>query len=338
MPVSYRHKIYILQIIKTILMTKRMIFFLMIFACLHLQAQQPLGDITFKGTFGEMVFDDFGNSCMAIADGKIFVQDEDDEDVKVFSLADKSFLTDFGAEITDSEDGIAVANNYIFVGDNFDDEIDVYELAAPHTYVMTFGDLELAGIEGITILNNKIFVSDNEDDEIDIFSATPPFAHESSFPFANAGAIVNYDGKLFITEENGNEIVVHNAASPYNRLGSFGSTEIARTGDGLAIGLGHVFVIDDNDNAVEVFSAQAPYNHVRQIDHPELDEPECITIGPNGELLVAEDDENVILYFQVNLYVEPIPTMSQWSLLIFGILILNLGVFFVNRFNLESAK
>lgn len=298
----------------------------------------PLQSQTFPHLtgFGQATLDDIDEACMTIAAGKLFVQDDDDEDVKVFSLSDYTNLISFGsANIDDSEDGIAVANNRIFVVDNDfgDAEIDVFDLTSPHNFEISFGNAQIGEPEGLTTFGGLLFVSDTGDDQIEIFSTTSPYNHQGSFGNPNLQrprAIAVADGKFFVVDRGDNQVEVFSATSPYTHLGSFGSAQISRADDAIAIGENFIYVIDDDDNQIEVFERAAPYNHVTKFGGPELDEPECLAVS-GDRVFVADDDDNQIEVYQIILPSAPIPAFSQWSLFIFFLLLLNLGIITAHR-------
>lgn len=290
--------------------------------------------------FGNTMFNDLDEACITVADGKIFIQDEDDDDVKVFAnTAPYANLSPFSfgsTQLSDSEDGILVLNNQIFVMDNGPGEIEVFDLAAPHTFTgTTIGNAEIGDPEGLATYGGLLFVSDNDDDRVEVFSATSPFTH-SFFGVAeiqSAGAIAAADGKIFVLDLNEDHVEVFSATPPHAHLGAFGAAQIDRTGDAIAIGNNLIFVIDDNDNQIEVFELGAPYKHIGKFGGAELNEPECLAVS-GDKVFVADDvtDPNDhIEVYQIIPPAPPIPTLSQWGLFIFSLLVLNLGLILVQR-------
>ena len=81
-------------------------------------------------------------------------------------------------------------------------------------------------------------------------------------------------------------------------------------------------MIDDDDNAIEVFDHSFPYNYVGQFGASDIDEPECIAVG-NNRVFVAELFEEEIDVFQIG---KPIPTLSQWGLIILGLCLSIAGI------------
>ncbi len=95
---------------------------------------------SYQTNFGT-ILEEVDESCMMIAEEKLFVQDDEDDSIRVFSITPPfNLITSFGhPNLADAEDGIATTNNFIFVADTDDDDVEVFDLAPPHNYVGTLG-------------------------------------------------------------------------------------------------------------------------------------------------------------------------------------------------------
>ena len=61
---------------------------------------------------------------------------------------------------------------------------------------------------------------------------------------------------------------------------------------------------------------------MKQFGSADIDEPECIAVG-NNRVFVAELFEENIDVFKINI---PVPTLSEWALIILALCLLTVGI------------
>lgn len=156
------------------------------------------------------------------------------------------------------------------------------------------------------------------------FTSTTPQLTANGIEGAS-GLSVDCIGNLYAVDKKNNRLLVYqdasskaNGAAADYVLGqpdfTTGSPNLTESGldfvatSGVTTYGNHLFIVDANHKRVIVQSLNYPMSNAAL----------CGLNIPNG----PTDDLG---------HIEPIPTMSEWGLFIFGLMVLNLGIFFVRR-------
>lgn len=283
---------------------------------------------TYLESFDLTDTDDRDELCLTVYDGKIFIQDEGDDEVDIYSATSPyGFIMGFGSsQFGNSEDGIAVYNNFIFVADDDDEDIEVFK-ASDYSFVTQINtSAYVDDIEGFIIAFGKIFVVDNSGGKVSVFSANSPYSYMTDFGATELdipASITSHDGNVFVVDEDDSTVHVFNGTT-YSHLGSFGDGN--SYGEGIAAICDYILVLEDEGpDYIDVYSAFAPYTHITTFGEGEISNIECIAV--NGNLIyIADSDNNEIDIFELEEGCRPIPTLSQWSIIALGMIMLILGL------------
>jgi len=271
---------------------------------------------------------------MVSPDGKhLYVTSRDDDAVSTFSINSTSGMLTF---VQDIADGTSGANNldspklvmlspdgqHVYVASNNDNAITVFSRNST-TGVLTFVEDIVDGVGGITSLEGAygiklspdgkfVYVASDNDAAVTVFSRNSTTGQLTLVEVIQDGTngannlsdskklLVTPDRVIVGSEESNGTITVFER-NPTNGQLTFLQEILDGSGSGsindpegmaLTSNCSCVYIVGDNDNAINVYSAAA----------------KVTAIIP-----------------------DPVPTMSQWGLLIFGLLILNMGLFLVGR-------
>ena len=280
--------------------------------------------VKYLGNFGGADISDLDEiDCIFVHDNLIYVQDDDDDDVKVFDKNTQTLVTSFNdAQLSDSEDGIVVSPPYIFVVENSDDEILVFNLS-DNSYNTNFGDTRLNEISGLAAGDGKIFVADESSNDIEVFSSSPPFTHLGTINDSDVDEPVSLssDGQmLYVVERDLDVISIRNTDSPFAQTAT---VPLPLDGDsGVAVDDKFIYVIG-SDNLIHVFD-KTNFGLITRINtNDEVDDPACLAVDGN-RIYVADEDNDVIQVFSLTF--ENVPTMSQWSLFVLALMMIITGI------------
>lgn|GEM_PF-3056676 len=241
-------------------------------------------------------------------------------------------VTSFGgAQISDSQDGVAVLGDYIFVVDAGSNEVEVFN-KSDNSYHSTIDVAAIDDPTGLAAGNGLLFVGDEDDDDIDIFSALPPFGLIQSIVPAGIDEVTSLafsNGNLYLVDDIGDQIVILSGTSPHNVIGSF---PVSMDMDaGVAVAFGLIYVITSGDD-INVYRDQPGYPLLETFNEDDIvGDPECI-FADGTTIYVVDDSGDEIHVFSA---VQLIPTMGQWALMILAMLLSSVGLVFL--YNKKSA-
>ncbi len=281
--------------------------------------------------------------CMMVYDYKIFIQDDDTDEVDIYDAnAPYSYIESFGSGIiSDCEDGIQEYDGFIFVTDNgqrpIDDSIRVFTNTSPYNLVASFSHTTINDIEGFKISCGKIFVADGGDDDIVVFDVIAPYNFITSFGSGqlNSPDGVTSDGsRIFIGDDDHIDFFDCNT---YDFLGSMTKGAGVDYSEGLVYDKNckSILSIENNDNVVDVFNLDSPPIYQTSFEDGFFTDIECIAVAGNKIYLYNDDDDEISIFECIP---QPIPTIGEWGLTALSLLMLIFGSVAMRDFKTNSVK
>lgn len=246
--------------------------------------------------------------CVAISGDEIFIADESNHRIQVFS-SEGAFLRTWGIRGWAPEQfcfpqSLAVTEEEVFIIGEGRERVQVFNRKGD--YLRSWGEKEFRCPSSLAVSNDKVFVADSG--KMKVFRRDGTLVESWPLPgIQSLGLCSSRSGEvIFVADSRNHHVHVFSVDGTFLR--KFGSEG---TGHGqfnnpcsvATTASGKVLVVDQTNNRVHVFSEDGTFHRMwgcEGIGPGTFSHPRSVAVGRGGEIVVIDQDNHRVQVFNAN--------------------------------------